>query len=93
MRGVKNSLLFIDVDHFKLYNDTYGHTAGDDCLRQVGQAMKKALLRPADTVARYGGEEFVVLLPCTDTLGAEEVAERVMRARTSALTIVKDKTL
>ncbi|MEN9430930.1 MAG: hypothetical protein RJA86_1789 [Pseudomonadota bacterium] len=74
------ALLFIDVDHFKLYNDTYGHTAGDDCLRQVGQAMKKALLRPADMVARYGGEEFVVLLPCTDALGAEEVAERVMRA-------------
>ncbi len=74
------ALLFIDIDHFKLYNDTYGHAAGDDCLRQVGQAMKKALLRPADTIARYGGEEFVVLLPCTDALGAEEVAERVIRA-------------
>jgi len=74
------SLLFIDIDHFKLYNDTYGHAAGDDCLRQVGQTMKKTLLRPADSIARYGGEEFVVLLPCTDALGAEEVAERVIRA-------------
>ena len=74
------SLLFIDIDHFKLYNDTYGHAAGDDCLRQVGQTMKKTFLRPADSIARYGGEEFVVLLPCTDALGAEEVAERVIRA-------------
>jgi len=74
------SLLFIDIDHFKLYNDTYGHAAGDDCLRQIGHAMKKALLRPADSVARYGGEEFVVLLPSTDAQGAEEVAERIIRA-------------
>jgi diguanylate cyclase (GGDEF)-like protein len=74
------TLLFIDIDHFKLYNDTYGHAAGDDCLRQIGQAMKNALLRPADSVARYGGEEFVVLLPATDAQGAEEVAERIIRA-------------
>ena len=53
------SLLFMDVDHFKLYNDTYGHGAGDDCLRQVASAIKKAVLRPADLAARYGGEEFV----------------------------------
>ena len=73
------SLLFMDVDHFKLYNDTYGHGAGDDCLRQVASAIKKAVLRPADLAARYGGEEFVVLLPATDALGAEEVAERILR--------------
>ena len=73
------SLLFMDVDHFKLYNDTYGHSAGDDCLRQVAGAIKKAVLRPADLTARYGGEEFVVLLPCTDGHGAEEVAERILR--------------
>jgi diguanylate cyclase (GGDEF)-like protein len=73
------SLLFMDVDHFKLYNDTYGHSAGDDCLRQVATAIKKAVLRPADLTARYGGEEFVVLLPATDGLGAEEVAERILR--------------
>jgi diguanylate cyclase (GGDEF)-like protein len=73
------SLLFMDVDHFKLYNDTYGHSAGDDCLRQVAGAIKKAVLRPADLTARYGGEEFVVLLPTTDGMGAEEVAERILR--------------
>lgn len=73
------SLLFMDVDHFKLYNDTYGHGAGDDCLRQVATAIKKAVLRPADLAARYGGEEFVVLLPATDGHGAEEVAERILR--------------
>lgn len=73
------SLLFMDVDHFKLYNDTYGHGAGDDCLRQVATAIKKAVLRPADLAARYGGEEFVVLLPATDAHGAEEVAERILR--------------
>lgn len=73
------SLLFMDVDHFKLYNDTYGHAAGDDCLRQVAGAINKAVLRPADFTARYGGEEFVVLLPATDGHGAEEVAERILR--------------
>lgn len=73
------SLLFMDVDHFKLYNDNYGHSAGDDCLRQVATAIKKAVLRPADLTARYGGEEFVVLLPSTDGMGAEEVAERILR--------------
>lgn len=73
------SLLFMDVDHFKLYNDTYGHSAGDDCLRQIAGAIKKAVLRPADLTARYGGEEFVVLLPTTDGMGAEEVAERILR--------------
>jgi diguanylate cyclase (GGDEF)-like protein len=73
------SLLFMDVDHFKLYNDTYGHSAGDDCLRQIASAIKKAVLRPADLTARYGGEEFVVLLPTTDGMGAEEVAERILR--------------
>ena len=73
------SLLFMDVDHFKLYNNTYGHSAGDDCLRQIASAIKKAVLRPADLTARYGGEEFVVLLPTTDGMGAEEVAERILR--------------
>lgn len=74
------ALLFIDVDHFKRYNDHYGHAAGDDCLCQVAQALSGALLRSGDLAARYGGEEFVLLLPGTDSAGAEEVALRVLLA-------------
>lgn len=73
------ALLFIDVDFFKHYNDTYGHSSGDDCLRQVAAAIRRALLRPADIAARYGGEEFVVLLAHTDIPGACEVAERIIQ--------------
>lgn len=73
------AVLFIDVDHFKLFNDRYGHGAGDDALRQVGLALKKSLRRPGDLPARYGGEEFVILLPATDEKGAVEVANRVLR--------------
>lgn len=71
------ALLFIDVDHFKKYNDTYGHSAGDDCLAAVAGAIGDSLLRPADLASRYGGEEFVVLLPETSREGAREVAERI----------------
>ena len=69
------ALIFADVDHFKKYNDHYGHQAGDDCLRQVAQAMAQQLRRPADLLARYGGEEFVVLLPGTSLSGAVFIAE------------------
>lgn len=71
------SLLMLDVDHFKAYNDHLGHPEGDECLRRVGRCIQAALRRPNDTLARYGGEEFVVLLPDTDARGALVVADRV----------------
>ena len=67
------SLLMVDVDHFKLYNDRYGHPAGDACLRRVADALGKVGVRPADLVARYGGEEFALILPGTPRSGAERV--------------------
>lgn len=74
------SLLILDVDHFKKFNDCYGHPAGDACLRQVSQAIARQVTRQTDFVARYGGEEFVVLLPGTEQCGALAVAERVRKA-------------
>ena len=72
------ALIMLDVDHFKAYNDTYGHPAGDICLTQIGGGLAKAMKRPADLAARYGGEEFIVLLPGADADGAEEVAKRIV---------------
>ncbi|MGB3199686.1 MAG: EAL domain-containing protein [Nodosilinea sp.] len=71
------SLILCDVDCFKLYNDTYGHLAGDDVLRQVAMAIAQTCKRPSDLVARYGGEEFAVVLPNTTAEGARTVAEAV----------------
>ncbi|NEO02110.1 MAG: PleD family two-component system response regulator [Moorea sp. SIO3I7] len=71
------SLVLCDIDFFKLYNDTYGHQSGDECLKQVAQILDQAAKRPADMVARYGGEEFVVMLPSTDIQGAIQVAETI----------------
>ena len=73
------ALLLIDVDHFKHFNDRFGHPAGDACLRAVVGAVRDAGLRPGDFVARYGGEEFVVVLPSCDIAGAAGVAERIRR--------------
>jgi len=74
------SLLMIDVDHFKQYNDHYGHLEGDHCLRSVAKALQSALQRPADRVARYGGEEFAVLLPDTAVTGALHIGDRIIHA-------------
>ena len=75
--GLPLSLLLLDVDHFKQFNDTHGHVAGDACLRGVADAIGQGVGRPSDLLARFGGEEFVVLLPDTDAAGAVEVAERM----------------
>lgn len=74
------SILMMDIDSFKSYNDNYGHGAGDDCLRRVARTLKSSLERPMDLVARYGGEEFVVLLPETDAEGAQYVGEKLNKA-------------
>jgi len=84
--GAPLSALMIDIDHFKAYNDTYGHLQGDMCLRQVAEAIKAALKRPGDFVARYGGEEFVALLPGTDVAGALSIAGQI-RANVRAAAI------
>jgi diguanylate cyclase (GGDEF)-like protein len=74
------SLLIIDIDHFKTFNDQYGHGAGDDCLRLVARTIAGIIKRPGDLAARYGGEEFVVILPGTDEMGAHSVAESMRSA-------------
>jgi diguanylate cyclase (GGDEF)-like protein len=72
------SVLMIDIDYFKKYNDTYGHEAGDDCLRAVADTLSQCVIREDDFIARYGGEEFVAVLPNTDENGAQLVAERML---------------
>jgi diguanylate cyclase (GGDEF)-like protein len=71
------SLIMLDIDHFKAYNDNYGHQEGDDCLKKVAAVIAEVVKRPADTAARYGGEEFMVVLPDTDIRGAIELGERL----------------
>ncbi len=78
--AVHLGLLMIDVDHFKAYNDTYGHPQGDRCLQAIAITIETMLRRPADLAARYGGEELAVLLPDTDTSGAYQLAVRIVEA-------------
>jgi diguanylate cyclase (GGDEF)-like protein len=84
------SLILCDIDHFKKYNDYYGHQQGDDCLKQIAKALQNAVKRPGDVVARYGGEEFVAVLPETELAGAEQVAEAIRQA-VEALSIVHEQ--
>lgn len=74
------ALILADVDHFKAYNDNYGHPKGDSCLRQVAKVLNDNLFRPIDLAARYGGEEFAFVLPASDLSGALSVAERLRKA-------------
>jgi two-component system chemotaxis family response regulator WspR len=76
--GTPLSLILIDIDYFKRFNDNYGHQAGDDCLKMVARTLDRVVHRPADLVARYGGEEFVIVLPDTDQEGAESVARHIL---------------
>src|SRR5262249_30751241 len=80
------ALMMIDVDHFKLFNDNYGHLEGDHCLRVIGDAIAAASCQKSDFAARYGGEEFVLLLPDTGLASALEIAER-LRVAVAALAI------
>jgi diguanylate cyclase (GGDEF)-like protein len=73
------ALILCDIDYFKQYNDTYGHTSGDEALKNVADVLKTSLRRPGDFVARYGGEEFAVLLPNTDQEGAMNRAEKIRK--------------
>lgn len=72
------SVIMVDIDHFKQFNDTYGHLEGDECLKAVCQSMNECLLRPFDKLIRMGGEEFLVILPKTDERGAAIVAQRIL---------------
>lgn len=78
--GSPISLILADIDHFKRFNDSNGHQAGDRCLRDVATLLDSIVQRAGDQVARYGGEEFAAMLPETDAQGAENIAERMRRA-------------
>jgi len=77
--GQPLTLIMADIDAFKSYNDTYGHLAGDECLRKIAATLRSPLMRPSDLAARFGGEEFVILLPGTDREGGLHIAESIRR--------------
>lgn len=77
--GENLSIIMLDVDFFKLYNDLYGHIQGDECLKSIAKLLKNSIKRATDIAARYGGEEFVILLPDTDEDGAKKVAETIRK--------------
>ncbi|MBD2232838.1 response regulator [Phormidium tenue] len=77
--GLPLSLVICDIDHFKDYNDHYGHQAGDRCLQEVAKTLNQCISRPADLVTRYGGEEFAVILPNTTMAGATAVSDRLVK--------------
>jgi diguanylate cyclase (GGDEF)-like protein len=78
--GTELSIILLDIDHFKAYNDTYGHICGDDCLREVARAIGGSVVRHTDLVARYGGEEFILLLPETNLQSANMLAEKIQKS-------------
>lgn len=78
--GMPTSLLMVDIDAFKRYNDHYGHQAGDRCLQAIALTLRQTLNRPADLAARYGGEEFAIILPDTDASGARFLSQEVIHA-------------
>ena len=73
------TLIIADIDHFKAYNDAYGHVIGDDCLKKVAAGLDRSILRDVDTIARYGGEEFAAILPETDQEGGSLIAKRMLK--------------
>ncbi|MFT6261475.1 MAG: diguanylate cyclase (GGDEF)-like protein [Bermanella sp.] len=85
------SMLMLDVDHFKVFNDTYGHLTGDLCLQDLSKAFQLEAVRPHDTVARVGGEEFAIILPDTNPRGAEHVAHKIIQ-RVTGLNILNEHT-
>ncbi|RMO82015.1 GGDEF domain-containing protein [Pseudomonas syringae pv. philadelphi] len=87
--GERLSLLMIDVDHFKAFNERHGHQGGDEALRLIAQTISRTIRRPGDRLARYGGEEFVVVLPETDLNGAMMIAEHIRRS-VESLPLFKD---
>ncbi|QXI40819.1 sensor domain-containing diguanylate cyclase [Pseudomonas xantholysinigenes] len=77
-QGYALALVMLDLDYFKAYNDRYGHPAGDQCLRRLGEVLRQALKRPGDLAVRYGGEEFTLLLPNTDAQGASQIVQEIL---------------